>query len=141
MVRWVNGKKASIGDKVDPEKDVVIVDNLCNSKICVLDRIEKITGKPFLEYMRPVFDKIGVSDDIWCVKSPDGYSWGGSGVVCTLRDFAKFAELLLNKGEYKGEQILPRWYVEKATSKQISNIRDNHCTMCHEQGYGIRPRY
>lgn len=100
--------------------------------------VEKITGKPFLEYMRPVFDKIGVSNDIWCVKSPDGYSWGGSGVVCTLRDFAKFAELLLNKGAYKGEQILPRWYVEKATSKQISNIRDNHYTMCHEQGYGYQ---
>ena len=29
--------------------DTVIVDNLSNSKICVLDRIEKITGK------RPIF--------------------------------------------------------------------------------------
>ena len=26
-------------------EDVIIVDNLCNSKLCVLDRIEKITGK------------------------------------------------------------------------------------------------
>lgn len=100
--------------------------------------VEKITGKPFLEYMRPVFDKIGVSKDIWCIKSPDGYSWGGSGIVCTLRDFAKFAELLLNKGEYKGEQILPRWFLEKATSKQISNIRDNHFTIRHEYGYGYQ---
>ena len=100
--------------------------------------VEKITGQPFLEYMRPVFDKIGVSKDIWCVKSPDGYSWGGSGIVCTLRDFAKFAELLLNMGEYKGEQLLPRWYMEKATSKQISNIRENHYTIRHEQGYGYQ---
>lgn len=113
--------------------------NYNTSGTFILDVIvEKITGKPFLEYMRPIFDKIGVSKDIWCVKSPDGYSWGGSGVVCTLRDFAKFAELLLNKGEYKGEQILPRWYIEKATSKQISNIRDNHFTIRHEQGYGYQ---
>lgn len=113
--------------------------NYNTSGTFILDVIvEKITGKPFLEYMRPVFDKIGVSKEIWCIKSPDGYSWGGSGVVCTLRDFAKFAELLLNKGEYKGEQILPRWYMEKATSKQISNIRDNHYTMRHEQGYGYQ---
>ena len=105
----------------------------------VLDVIvERVTGKPFLEYMRPVFDKIGVSKDIWCVKSPDGYSWGGSGVVCTLRDYAKFAELLLNKGVYNGEQILPRWYLEKATTKQISNIRENHYTIRHEQGYGYQ---
>ena len=100
--------------------------------------VEKIAGKPFLEYMRPVFDKIGVSKDIWCIKSPDGYSWGGSGVVCTLRDFAKFAFLLLNKGEYKGEQILPRWYMERATSKQISNILDNHYTMRRVYGYGYQ---
>lgn len=37
-------------------KDVVIVDNLYNSKICVLDRIEAITGK------RPVFVKCDLLD-------------------------------------------------------------------------------
>lgn len=36
--------------------DVVILDNLCNSKICVLDRIEKITGK------RPEFIKCDLLD-------------------------------------------------------------------------------
>ncbi len=36
--------------------EVVIVDNLCNSKICVLDRIEKITGK------RPVFIECDLLD-------------------------------------------------------------------------------
>ena len=35
---------------------VVIVDNLCNSKLCVLDRIEKITGK------RPEFIKCDLLD-------------------------------------------------------------------------------
>ena len=33
-------------------EDVIIVDNLCNSKACVLDRIETITGK------RPTFYKV-----------------------------------------------------------------------------------
>ena len=100
--------------------------------------VEKITGKTCLEYLRPEFDKIGVSKDIWCVKSPDGYAWGGSGVVCTLRDFAKFAELILYKGEYKGEQLLPRDYMEKMTSKQISNIQGNAYTTLSTQGYGYQ---
>lgn len=39
------------------DNDVVIVDNLSNSKICVLDRIEKITGK------RPEFIKCDLLDD------------------------------------------------------------------------------
>lgn len=113
--------------------------NYNTSGTFILDVIvEKYTGKTFLEYLRPEFDKIGVSKDIWCVKAPDGYSWGGSGVVATLRDFAKFAELLLYKGEYKGEQLLPRWYMEKATSKQISNVVQNHVTMLHNRGYGYQ---
>ena len=36
--------------------DVVIVDNLCNSKLCVLDRIEAITGK------RPTFYQVDLLD-------------------------------------------------------------------------------
>lgn len=36
--------------------DVIIVDNLSNSKLCVLDRIEKITGK------RPIFVKCDLLD-------------------------------------------------------------------------------
>ena len=36
--------------------DVIIVDNLCNSKLCVLDRIETITGK------RPVFIECDLCD-------------------------------------------------------------------------------
>ncbi len=104
--------------------------------LCVL--IEKLTGQTFLEYLRPVFNKIGVSKDIWCVKSPDGYAWGGSGVVCTLRDFAKVGELLLHKGEYKGEQLLPREYMERATSKQISNLFENDYSEGPSAGYGYQ---
>ena len=36
--------------------DVIIVDNLKNSKLCVLDRIEKITGR------RPIFEKVDLLD-------------------------------------------------------------------------------
>lgn len=100
--------------------------------------IEKITGMTFLEYLRPVFDKIGVSKDIWCVKSPDGYSWGGSGVVITLRDFAKVGELVMHRGMHKGEQLLPLDYMVKATSKQISNLIENDYTALTSEGYGYQ---
>ena len=91
-----------------------------------------------MEYLRPEFDKIGVSKDIWCVQSPDGYAWGGSGVRATMRDFAKVGELLLYKGFYNGEQLLPREYMEKATSKQISNIMTGHFSDLKTSGYGYQ---
>ena len=37
-------------------EEVIIVDNLCNSKLCVLDRIEKITGR------RPIFYQVDLLD-------------------------------------------------------------------------------
>ena len=37
-------------------REVIILDNLCNSKLCVLDRIEAITGK------RPTFVKCDLCD-------------------------------------------------------------------------------
>lgn len=100
--------------------------------------VEKLTGKTFLEYLRAEFDKIGVSKDIWCVKAPDGYAWGGSGVVCTLRDFAIIGELVLNKGNFNGEQLIPLEYMEKATSKQISNITNNSFIGVKNGGYGYQ---
>ena len=46
----------TVVELINSGEDVVIVDNLDNSKICVLDRIEKITGK------RPAFIKCDLLD-------------------------------------------------------------------------------
>jgi CubicO group peptidase (beta-lactamase class C family) len=95
--------------------------------------VEKLSGMPFLDYMRPRFlDRIGFSKDAWCVRTPEGGSWGGSGVICTLRDMAKVALTCLNEGRWGDEQLLPADYVRAATSKQIDNsIRGS-------EGYGYQ---
>ena len=101
--------------------------------------VEKLAGMKMVDYMRPLFDKIGVSKDIWCVETPEGYSWGGSGVICTTRDFAKFGELLMNMGNYKGEQLIPYEYMERATkTRVISNVRVNRAGTYHSCGYGYQ---
>ena len=97
--------------------------------------IEKLNNKPILEYMRPVFDEIGISKDIWCVKSPDGRSWTGSGIMCTTSDFAKFALLCLNKGKWNGKQLISREYMDAATSSQIDNGTRNGTELQFGYGY------
>ena len=87
--------------------------------------VEKLNGEPLLEYMRPVLDEIGISKDIWCVRSPDGRSWTGSGILCTTQDFARFALFCLNKGQWNGKQLINREYMEEATSSQIDNSARN----------------
>ena len=95
--------------------------------------VERLAGRPFLDFMRPRFlDRIGFSPDAWCVRTPEGGSWGGSGVICTLRDMAKVALTVMNYGRWGDEQLLPAAYVRAATAKQIDNsIRGN-------PGYGYQ---
>ncbi|MEZ4867932.1 MAG: serine hydrolase [Caldilineaceae bacterium] len=95
--------------------------------------VERLAGMPFLDYMRPRFlDRIGFSADAWCVRTPEGGSWGGSGVICTLRDLAKVALACMNGGQWGTEQVLPAAYVRAATAKQIDNAIRGNC------GYGYQ---
>ena len=98
--------------------------------------IKNITGKEFIAYLRPIFDAIGVSEDIWCVKTAEDYCWGGSGIVTTLRDFAKMGEFLMNKGRVNGKQLIDRDYMEKATTVRIANLSANNYNPLTSGGYG-----
>ncbi|MDD6799110.1 MAG: serine hydrolase, partial [Firmicutes bacterium] len=96
--------------------------------------VERVTGMPFLDYMKEkIFREIGISDDIWCVKSPDGYSWGGSGVMGTVRELAKYALLFLRGGCWEGKQLIPEWYVKRA----VSPIVETHSDTGSHYGYQI----
>ncbi len=82
--------------------------------------VEKLTGMPFLEYLRPrLFAPLGVEEDIWCVERPDGGSWGGSGVMMTPRDLMKVAVACMQGGRWQGKQVIPAGYLCEATRKQI----------------------
>lgn len=98
--------------------------------------IKEVTGMEFLDYLRPVLDKLGISKDVWCVKNQEDISWGGSGVIITLRDFAKFGEMVLNKGLVNGEQLIDREFMELATSKRIFNCVTNNYSPLKNGGYG-----
>ena len=62
----------------------------------------------------------------------DGYSYleknkahfGGEGLVSTMKDFAKFCEMLVNKGNYNGIQIVSKKGIEIMTSKYSNGYPD-----------------
>lgn len=81
--------------------------------------VEKLSGKNFIDYLKEkLFRKIGVSEEICCLKTPGGHLWADSGVRCTSMDFLKVAQFATNMGEWNGEQLLSREYMLKATSPQ-----------------------
>ncbi len=84
--------------------------------------VEKLTGMKLMDFLyERVFRYMGGSDDMWCISAPEGYSWGGSGVLARQRDLARLGYLWLNNGRFNGMQLVPEWYIKEASSKQIDN--------------------
>lgn len=102
--------------------------------------IERVTGKSFLDYLRDVaLREIGFSEEAFCIQSPDHRSWGGSGVIATLRDTVRLATLVKNRGVAHGKQLLPADYIDEATSNLIDNSNEfPDITTTQGRGYGYQ---
>ena len=50
------------------------------------------------------------------------YYSGGAGLSSTIRDYAVFLQMMLNKGEYNGKRLLARRTVELMTCNQIGTL-------------------
>ena len=106
--------------------------------------VEKVTGKPFLEYLKEkIFCETDFSKDAYCLKCPGGYSWADSAVICTSRDLLIFARFVMNKGVIDGKRYMNSEFLEAATSKLVDNdymcVGDNY--NAHGYGYQIWKTY
>ncbi|MFH5803439.1 serine hydrolase [Alienimonas sp. DA493] len=83
--------------------------------------VQKTTGQTVRDYLQSrLFEPLGIEKPRWD-QSPQGESIGGYGLFLTTEDVAKFGQLLLQKGEWNGRQLVPAEWVEQATSKQVDN--------------------
>lgn len=100
--------------------------------------VEKLTGKPFLEYLKDkILRRIGFSEDAYCIQAPGGHSFGDSGVMCTSEDLLKFARFVMNKGTWEGERYLNQKFLDDATDMSHSN--DDFGFESHRMyGYGYQ---
>ncbi|HVS97903.1 MAG TPA: serine hydrolase, partial [Puia sp.] len=81
--------------------------------------VQKVTGQKVLDYLKPrLFDPLGIIDEDW-ETSPQGVNTGGWGLRLSTEDMAKFGQLLLQKGKWNGRQLIPREWVEEATTVKI----------------------
>ena len=100
--------------------------------------VEKLTGKTFLQYLQEKFlTEIGFSEDAYCLKTPGGYSWADSGILCTARDLLLFARFLLNKGTFNGKRYLNEKFMRDMTNTRICN--NDFDFVAHDSfGYGYQ---
>jgi CubicO group peptidase (beta-lactamase class C family) len=81
------------------------------------------TGRSLSQYLSDkLWKPLGMERDAtgW-LDSPDGHEIGGSGIMATLRDYARFGEFFLRGGTIDGHQVLPEgWTVEAGSPKTLT---------------------
>jgi CubicO group peptidase (beta-lactamase class C family) len=98
--------------------------------------IQKITGQKTLEYLKPrLFEPLGIEAPKWDT-NPQGITLGGYGLFLRTEEIAKFGQLYLQKGVWNGKQLVPKDWVDSATSKQVSNGTNPDSDW--NQGYGFQ---
>lgn len=111
-------------------------DTLATVMLCMI--VRRVSGVEFMAFLQErLFDPAGMSADLQCIRSPCGHDWGGSGVLCTTRDLAKFAYVCMHGGRWDGQQLIPEDYLREATSRRVDNtlsVSDPE----HQYGYGYQ---
>lgn len=98
--------------------------------------VQKTTGQTVLDYLRPrLFEPLGFENPTW-VASPQGISAGAYGLMARTEEIASFGQLYLQKGMWKGRQLVPASWVEQATALQTSNGSSPKSDW--DQGYGYQ---
>ena len=98
--------------------------------------VQKVTGTPVLEYLRPrLFEPLAFENPTW-VTSPQGVTAGAYGLSVRTEELARFGQLYLQKGMWNGRQLVPASWVEEATARQTSNGSAPKSDW--DQGYGYQ---
>lgn len=80
--------------------------------------VERAVGEPIADFFaRHIWQRIGTERDAtWSLDRIGGVEKVSTGFNGTVYDLARFARLYLNGGNWNGEQILPRDWVEVSTT-------------------------
>lgn len=102
--------------------------------------VKKVTGMDFFRFLQVrVLNYMGISD-VYCEPCANGLAQGGGGSYLKTEDMAKITVLLLNKGKWNGQQLIPESWVERMSSVQWKDSLDagNPNAKDWSSGYGYQ---
>jgi CubicO group peptidase (beta-lactamase class C family) len=98
--------------------------------------VQKVTGLKLLDYLQPrLLEPLGIEHATW-ETSPQGINTGGWGLSLKTEEIARFGQMYLQKGMWRGQRLLSEAWVEEATTRQVAN--DPAENIDWEQGYGYQ---
>jgi CubicO group peptidase (beta-lactamase class C family) len=94
------------------------------------------SGKTPSDYLsEKIWSKIGMESDAYWLTDKDGMELGCGSLSITLRDCARFGQLMLNDGLYDGNQILPKGWVAEATTPDSPQVQPGKLVEGYPLGY------
>ena len=98
--------------------------------------VQKVTGATVLDYLKPrLFEPLAIDNPTW-VMSPQGFTAGAYGLSLRTEEIARFGQLYLQKGNWRGKQLVPATWIEEATARQTANGSSPNSDW--DQGYGYQ---
>jgi CubicO group peptidase (beta-lactamase class C family) len=84
--------------------------------------VQQVTGQKVVDYLDTrLFQPLHIDKPKW-EESPQGINTGGWGLYLKTEDLAKMGQLLLQKGEWNGKQLIPAEWVAEMSKKQVDSI-------------------
>ncbi|MDA9561538.1 beta-lactamase family protein [Gammaproteobacteria bacterium] len=102
--------------------------------------LAEVTGMPLKEYLyKKIWNKIGMEDDAFFIVDNNGVEMALGGLNATLRDYAKFGELYLNRGKWNGEQVVPASWVDASHTTDGPHLKPGESELSSSHwGYGLQ---
>lgn len=83
--------------------------------------VQQVTGETLFDYLQPrIFKPLEIKGVDWDL-NPQGINLGLMGLRLRTEDMGKFGQLLLQKGNWNGKQLVPEAWISEATSFKIKS--------------------
>ena len=93
--------------------------------------VHRSVGRSVAEYLAErIFAPLGIGEYVWTT-DPDGFCTGGNGLSLRTEDFLKIGALLLNEGEWNGEQLIPRSWAHTMVAPHVEHAVDGKWDGAH----------
>ncbi|WP_227793344.1 serine hydrolase domain-containing protein [Paenibacillus guangzhouensis] len=83
--------------------------------------VQAAVGETVRDYLVPrLFEPLGIHDACW-ETSPLGVTLGCAGLSISTEELSRFGQMLLQRGMWQGQQLVPAAWIDLVTRKQIAN--------------------
>jgi CubicO group peptidase (beta-lactamase class C family) len=97
--------------------------------------VRQVSGKSLVELLQErIWNKLGMESDAAWITDSQGVAFALGGLNVIARDYARFGLLLLNNGQWQGEQLVSKEWISEATTAQSDYLKSAN----NKLGYGYQ---